>query len=405
MYLVPDVAWDVGYDSTPQDPSNLGVNTYHVQGVEVRSPPMRDCPESYQHLQDVIDMVVKNFRTRVNPTCGLHVHVGSGVKPAFDNDGDPLLRGGLGDHVGGDYAYVSRPHSLRVLKRAACLLWALDGFMCHIHPPERGFNTFCRSIRQLSNLALDNYSTGFGGNVKGPDPCPPDIPVEKESYRDTFKRLSDKRFPALRPSSLDADAITRLASAGIDPVGGGEDDLPVVNRTVMDGVHGIMQCREHRDVEFLMQSRYSRANYNFMHYQDFQNENPPSNSLLTIEFREAAGSVSPTWTTTYARICVGIFNFARNASRERFLKVISRLAQAEKAAMDGLPNKYDIISALQDMALYAPAAYLEAQLSSDPLRFWYPNRVVYNDNRAHSDEVSWTTEVEEDWEGRPAERW
>ncbi|KAK0731130.1 hypothetical protein B0H67DRAFT_563865 [Lasiosphaeris hirsuta] len=161
-----------------------------------------------------------------------------------------------------------------------------------------------------------------------------------------------------------------------------ENAPPVVNRTVMDGVHAIMQCKEHQDVGWLLGNFIGRSNYNFQSYGGFQDQRPYPGSLLTVEFREASGSVSPTWTATYARICVGIFKFARVASRERFWAVIVRLASAEKAAMDGLPNKYDIISALQDLGLWGPAAFLEERLRSDPLRFWYPTRAVYDNDIA-----------------------
>ena len=106
--------------------------------------------------------------------------------------------------------------------------------------------------------------------------------------------------------------------------------------------------------------------------------------------REAAGSVSPVWVPTWASILCAIFRFARNATTRRFESILARLARAEQAAMEGIKHKYDIIHFLQDIGMFACARYLEEKLRvGDPMHFWYPNRIDFNDPDEDSgDEVN-----------------
>ena len=45
--------------------------------VEIKSPAMRLCPKALRRVNDVVSLIIPNFDTYVNASCGLHVHIGN----------------------------------------------------------------------------------------------------------------------------------------------------------------------------------------------------------------------------------------------------------------------------------------------------------------------------------------
>lgn len=120
--------WCIGRDgSVAEQPWAYG---YLWAGVELRSPVLPAGDEaSYARVSEVVTLLRDHFRTRVNLTTGLHVHVGMGVSPL-------------------------PPH---VVHRLAQLLWCADGMLSGLHPPERILGTHAPSIRHESHLAFGNH--------------------------------------------------------------------------------------------------------------------------------------------------------------------------------------------------------------------------------------------------------
>ncbi|KAH9908944.1 putative amidoligase enzyme-domain-containing protein [Xylariomycetidae sp. FL2044] len=115
--------WEVATDSTVERTEPDG---YQWSGIEVRSPASWNREESYELVWYVINLLKKQYRIRVNPTCGFHVHVGHGD----DN------------------------FSAATMKRLGAFLWAADPVLSRLHAPYRRVAAHSRSIRLESNLAL-----------------------------------------------------------------------------------------------------------------------------------------------------------------------------------------------------------------------------------------------------------
>ncbi|KAL2175966.1 uncharacterized protein P884DRAFT_310211, partial [Thermothelomyces heterothallicus CBS 202.75] len=169
-----------GHDDTPRGwaTSLIRQAILSVPGARIQGEPMPDGTDpSY------LDMY--RFRLRVNVSSGLHCHVGAGLRkpPGVDggggasegSDGDDSDDNERGDHIVDEPGFESveeaipfrgTKHDLGVFKRAAALLWAADGFLCHAHPPERGLSRYAPPLRLCSRLAhglrLDPFEDANG---------------------------------------------------------------------------------------------------------------------------------------------------------------------------------------------------------------------------------------------------
>ncbi|KAH7022648.1 putative amidoligase enzyme-domain-containing protein [Ilyonectria destructans] len=82
------------------------------------------------------------------------------------------------------------------------------------------------------------------------------------------------------------------------------------------------------------------------------------NSYMTIESREAGGSLNGEWIATWARIQCRLLEFARDAEPSEFMRIIGLLSQD-----DGRREaQYDVVDLLEDIGCYAEARYCEERL-------------------------------------------
>lgn len=159
-------------------------------------------------------------------------------------------------------------------------------------------------------------------------------------------------------------------------------------RSPLSLIEGLMQLtnpglhKDTRRVAHLVSSAgYSRCNYNFRSYGFPITFRP---LIMTIEFREATGSMNPTWVAVWARICAGIVEFCHTADQDRFVQVLMRVAEAElneKMITDGKGEAdligYDLVSFLADIDLRHEASYVHVMLGKqDRNAFWFPCSLV-----------------------------
>ncbi|KAI0404894.1 hypothetical protein F4802DRAFT_615303 [Xylaria palmicola] len=109
-----------------------------------------------------------------------------------------------------------------------------------------------------------------------------------------------------------------------------------------------------------------RLNYNFAGYALVRLL--WAGTLRTLEFREAAGSLDAAWVAAWARICVGVVRFCRDASPRRFGALLDKIVAEEERQQrqrdgddkdgddkDDGKDVYDVCDLLEDMCLFAEA--------------------------------------------------
>ncbi|KAK0631931.1 hypothetical protein B0T14DRAFT_559671 [Immersiella caudata] len=206
MFLFPHTGWEVSNDCTVCDNGSSGYQHpvmfphYGWYGFEIKTPVLKHCQDSFDHIREVLSAINKSFRTRVNPTTGMHCHVGNGTQLVLDKTGRVVV---LNDTQRA--AFNSRTFSLRDLRRISALLWSADPFLATLHPPERQVNPYALSIRQHSGLAKDE---AHKLTKKFDTPPGPERDLDKPPSR-PINRMSSERFPAIRPRKPSADAIAR----------------------------------------------------------------------------------------------------------------------------------------------------------------------------------------------------
>ncbi|KAL1890467.1 hypothetical protein Cpir12675_005391 [Ceratocystis pirilliformis] len=88
-------------------------------GVEVQSPALWEDDMSMRHVERAVLAIRQGVRSRINQTCGLHVHVGRG----------------------------DAQFELDELRRVAATLWAIEPMMSRLHPAYRGRENFSHVLR------------------------------------------------------------------------------------------------------------------------------------------------------------------------------------------------------------------------------------------------------------------
>ncbi|KAH8649937.1 hypothetical protein BX600DRAFT_529012 [Xylariales sp. PMI_506] len=167
-----------------EDKDNEDLKHLVFCGLEISTPVEFDSPRSFEVLRHAVNLLCAKFRILVNPTCGLHVHIGKG------QDWMPL----------------------HWIKRMGALFWASDKLLASLHPPFRQVSAACPSIREYSSLAGAKGHFEFehdlcryiGGEVR---------PGERSlrwrsahSNSDTLARFHTTRTPGRFDPFLDDDA-------------------------------------------------------------------------------------------------------------------------------------------------------------------------------------------------------
>ncbi|RYO97009.1 hypothetical protein DL763_002946 [Monosporascus cannonballus] len=132
--------WEVKIDSSIKPPNQ---SEYHWCPVEITSPAEVASNESFSAITYVVNLLTSKYRMNVNPSCGLHVHVGQGA----------------------DFL------ELGALRRAAGLLWAADPLLGCLHPPSKRFCYYSQSLRERTRLARGTTVADFEAHMMSDETC------------------------------------------------------------------------------------------------------------------------------------------------------------------------------------------------------------------------------------------
>lgn len=120
--------WSITDDNSIEGPENGPVG-YVYQDVELVSPAFYFVPESLKAIEDVLALLKNTYVLNINATCGMHVHVGDGVK-GFEFD---------------------------TLKKLVSLLFAFTPQLNTLHPADRQDVTtqsYAGSLRENSRFEI-----------------------------------------------------------------------------------------------------------------------------------------------------------------------------------------------------------------------------------------------------------
>ncbi|KAH9901855.1 putative amidoligase enzyme-domain-containing protein [Xylariomycetidae sp. FL2044] len=366
-------------------------------GMELVSPVFYSAASSYREVEAVTDMVRTFFRAAVNPSCGLHVHVGTetGFLP------------------------------LATTRNLAAVCFAADHVLDRVHPAVRRHAEHCLSPRIYSALAR-------GVVPPGRVAAGPNNPTKRRQPRGGRRRRPigiRKRKPKPKPTKTllirlkqhtTTPTTTTTTAARNQPhrttAGSFQRTLPRTTRAAnisrraaelsrvykafpWDFVHArlpeprppkprpqtansnsnskvppgstaaataaavetILSSRTMSDVQALMATANDGA-YNFDNARPARHQ-WGCEELRTVEFKQAAGTLDGGWAGTWARICVGMVEFAGSATPERVRRLIHSCCcdpdhsppggENDKENEGGGKNSeyYDVLDLLLDMGV------------------------------------------------------
>ncbi|OHE92316.1 hypothetical protein CORC01_12378 [Colletotrichum orchidophilum] len=143
------------------------VDGYRWQRVEMISPAMHNMKLSFDMIRLAVSVITTNFRCRVNPSCGFHVHVGVGPTQRID---------------------------ARTLRHFAALLWAADPLISRLHAPWRSALGYSQSARVNDVTSL--------GEGRGPA----DVIIDKGDSLEKLKKAKFMGRDRWLGDSVDVDA-------------------------------------------------------------------------------------------------------------------------------------------------------------------------------------------------------
>ncbi|KAI1383356.1 putative amidoligase enzyme-domain-containing protein [Hypoxylon trugodes] len=229
-------------------------------------------------------------------------------------------------------------------------------------PKARKDSSSSSSSSEFSNTPRDSTGGNGGGGGSSPTPPPPTRnpslerkklqPDEIEDLPESYQEYVKNHLQVSTLSWIPADPATATATAA-------------------SGLRQLTLCESAAEVADLITGR---PNYNFLQYQTSSMHGVPE-SLRTIEFREASGTLDASWIVTYARICEGILRWCRNARMADYIRVLDRVMlqnerderrhEARKSAAftydmkeEDERNRYDVCDLLEDIGLYAEAEFV-----------------------------------------------
>ncbi|KAI1488083.1 putative amidoligase enzyme-domain-containing protein [Biscogniauxia mediterranea] len=168
---------------------------------------------------------------------------------------------------------------------------------------------------------------------------------------------SSRTHPRHRPDPAAASSTAPSSSSS-------SSHPPPARTRTLAGCAAILACGSAAEVGALLQAPDDqpgqRLNYNFEAYApEGLGERYGYPCRRTLEFREAAGSLDPEWIATWARICVGITRWCRDADPRDYVALLAELGRWDgeererEVGEEGV--RFDVCDLLESIGLEAEA--------------------------------------------------
>lgn len=301
--------WTVKPDYSIMLPENHGIlgkfRGYHWVCVEVTSPALWATPDSFEEVKRVCEILRMNFLTLITDSCGLHIHWGCGS------------------------GWVPVHH----LRKAAALLLACDPLLAQLHPESRKDNYHCLSNRYFSEVA---QSTLTAEQVN-------DSIDEKALESLAFDQCGSRGTKYAGSSPIFS---RRIATGSLEGYPFRPDRIPVsvekfhtslrVPQSIPNAARQLLICSLPEAVGRLMHSSSKisarKLAFNFRNYiPGFYGE---SDVKRTIEFRQCAGTLNGEEVIAFAKLFIGLCEFAGKATINDLWHLILKCAEAEVGAAE-----------------------------------------------------------------------
>ncbi|KAI1266885.1 putative amidoligase enzyme-domain-containing protein [Xylariaceae sp. FL1019] len=382
---------------------------YDCYGVEINSSVELSCPEAFDVVQYAVSCLTQEFRCFVNHSCGLHVHTGCrdellsvdqmkrmaslifAVEPLVFSLHDPtrtispycqplqdvsrLAKRKKGDDVGpwhvgheacANLTGLGRRHGEAEMYTRRKLIGE-SGQRDFLATREQGrYDPFVKSANTPNRFIFSPWLSDINSQIDlAVAHCRAAI-TEIQEARLPSTRTRTRTIPPLQRSQLDESESRALIATMQDVLDNSwrakdeKTDTPANVILSADEIYSQpCTCR----ISWLLQTEHtSRLAIAFHNYACY-----PLISVdidkRTIEWRLAEPSLDGEWIATWAKICVGVFEFALYASPIDFIEVIDQSHRASKGEIS-----YDIIDLLDDIGLFAEAVVVENRLKANKER-------------------------------------
>ncbi|KAH9984550.1 hypothetical protein F4779DRAFT_639702 [Xylariaceae sp. FL0662B] len=332
-----------------------GMTAYHWVDLEFVSPVEWDVPAAYDAIAYAMSVLTKTYRIFINPSCGLHVHVGLGreIMP------------------------------LGILKRVSATLWAAEPLLQVLLHPWRRVNHYSRTLRDFSDMSVilsaeaENVNEILAHYVNdhpndecvsyiGADVRHGELPISWREINMDYDVMSafgtTRQAGHYEPFRIE-DFINQPGSSK-DAADNLDNEAKLRAMEKMKGAPSDIPPEHFKSPRKRSNPRIAMPRYTPDQLQEFvkhlgRHDLFHAESKIK-EFRGAEGSHDPQWVTTWAKICVGLVRFAINAPIDALLNVLSHCDTAEKE--DG---KYDCIDLLDELGLFAEAVVAEERIKKN----------------------------------------
>ncbi|KAJ2991323.1 hypothetical protein NUW58_g2552 [Xylaria curta] len=394
--------WLVDTDESVMPPP--GTNLYKFIPIEMCSPVQYASPKGFEVINLALSIITSKFRCIVNPSCGLHVHVGLGVErmsldnirrmgslayavePLLFTLHDPLRRVNYNCMSLRDYSPVSTkvqssqviPHYEQELLSTAtyCHRYLgldrrygepplsaredsateedIDAFLKTRQPGH--FEPFTHPGRSEGTIGLPgDLSLALDYHISTVNPSSATPPATNSPRRRKMPRLQLPRHTA----KDDIELVTKLEGWGA-----ALDDGSIILQHSRGSPTNVFEatrqlyaqpasCNIAKELLLTPRPAISFANYSC------HNLVPRKTTPRTIEFRLGAGSLDGEWVSTWAKIVAGIFKFALYATPIQFMDLLENCDRAINEV-----GTYDVVDLLDEIGLFAEAEIVERRLTS-----------------------------------------
>ncbi|KAF3018395.1 hypothetical protein E8E14_000148 [Neopestalotiopsis sp. 37M] len=252
-------AWRIIMDSSVKaEQDEEKYKGYAWAGKEVTSEVLLATDAQAYYKIMVFCRALRNLRVHINPSCGLHVHIGRG----------------------------DRGLSLKTMKKFSVLVWILDDILVDLQHPSRWDNSYCRKLHLYARLS-DGKVTRELGDLEA-----------------TLNEVQQKEALQHIPDSVDGILLHRMkciwSMTSLEELAilmGNTSDVHARNpmRAAVRGTFG---------------------------YRRFLPAGKTGGNTNTIEFRQMVGSLDPEHITRWVKLCFALVDFARLSAAGEFCSLV-----------------------------------------------------------------------------------